>query len=67
MGKKTTLERLKKKIRKTIFPKFKGALFEFFGKKLLQEKPLSAFTEYARDDRSDASMKQSERKRSLWI
>jgi hypothetical protein len=41
---------------KTIFTKLTGVLFEFFWEKKfspnLQEKPLSAYTEYSRNDRS---------------
>jgi hypothetical protein len=53
MGKKTTLERLKEK--KLFLQSLEGSYLSFFGKKFspnFQEKPLSMYTEYLRNDHS---------------
>jgi hypothetical protein len=56
MGKKTTPERLKEQnFEKLFLQSLKGSYLSFLGKIFspnLQDKPLSAYTEYARDDRS---------------
>jgi hypothetical protein len=56
MGKTTTLERLKEEnFEKLFLQSLKGSYFSYLGKIFspnLQEKPLSAYTEYVRDDRS---------------